>query len=91
MFEFYEIVKVIACSDMPHLIGKEGYISGKSYDDGGPVEAYGVYIIEMEEMFSFQPTEIASEGRFIDPDETVSGERIRVRNEDGRGVIVEDE
>lgn len=91
MFEYYEIVAVIACPSNPDLIGKEGYIAGKSYEDGGPVEGYGVFIFDIEEVYSFDETEIVTLGRFIDPEEVTSGERIRVRNEDGRGVIVEDE
>jgi len=91
MFEFYEVVRVLSCVDKPHLIGKEGYVAGKSYEDGGPVEGYAVFIFDVEEMFSFDPNEIVSLGRFVDEDEVMSGESIRVRNEDGKGVIVSDE
>lgn len=89
MFEYYEIVKVIACAGDPELIGAEGYVAGKSYEDGGPIEGYGIFLFDAEEVYSFDATEIVSLGRFVDPNEVMSGDSIRVRNEDGRGVIVD--
>ena len=42
MFDYYEIVRILSCSSNPDVVGKEGYVAGKSYEDEGPVEGYGV-------------------------------------------------
>ena len=89
MFDYYEIVRITSCPGNPEMIGKNGYVAGKSYEDGGPVEGYGVFIFDVEEVYSFDSSEIVSLGRFIDPAETVSGERVRIKNDGGKGVIVD--
>lgn len=91
MFEFYEIVEIVACPRWPHLVGKSGYLAGKSYEDGGPIQGYAVFVFDVEEVFSFQADQLKSLGTFIDPAQVFSGEAIRVRNVGGRGIIVHDD
>jgi hypothetical protein len=62
MFDFFEIVVVVKCSDRPELVDQHGYIAGKSYEDGGPVEGYGVLLFGPEKLFSFEPDQIKSTG-----------------------------
>lgn len=91
MFDYYEIVRITSCLGNPDIVGKDGYIAGKSYEDGGPVEGYGVFVFDVEEVYSFDASEMVSLGRFIDPAETTSGERVRIKNDDGKGIIVDDD
>lgn len=89
-FEYYEVVKIVRCAGMPELVGKQGHIAGKSYDDGGPVEGYGVWLPDLEEVVCVGLDEIESLGSFVDPEEFRTGVSIRVKNVDGRGVLVEE-
>jgi hypothetical protein len=67
MFEYYEIVRIVSCAESPEIVGKEGYIAGMSYEDGGPVEGYGVFVFDKEKVYAFVAEEILSLGWFIDP------------------------
>jgi len=89
MFDYYEIVRITSCPSNPDIIGRDGYVAGKSYEEGGPVEGYGVFLFDIEEVYSFDESEMVSLGRFIDPVETTSGERVRIKNVDGKGIIAD--
>ncbi len=95
MPDFYEIVRVVSSSIRPDYVGKEGYVAGKSFQDddheNGAVTGYGVYLFHIEKVVSFSIDEILGLGKFIDPDEVYSGGSLRVKNENGRGVIVSED
>ncbi len=91
MFEFDEIVKIDACPSYPQMIGKEGYIAGKCYEDGGHIQSYQVYVPEVKESYFLKDDELTSLGRFIDARNTASRTSIRVKNVNGRAVVVDDD
>lgn len=41
--------------------GLSGNVAGKSQDDGGPVQAYAVYLTERERVYMVEPTELIAD------------------------------
>jgi hypothetical protein len=65
LFEFFEIVEVVHADGHPDLVRQHGYVAGKSYEDGGPVEGYGVFLFASERVFSFQSHELKATGYML--------------------------
>ena len=65
MFEFFEIVEVIKADERPGILSQHGYIAGKSYEDGGPIEGYGVFLFGAERVFAFKPEDLKSTGYLL--------------------------
>lgn len=38
-----------------------GHVAGKSQDDGGPVQAYAVYLTERERVYMIEPTDLLAD------------------------------
>jgi hypothetical protein len=90
-FSFYEIVRINIPTEKIDSKSKKinyklGVVRGKSFDDKGWY--YGVFIGDVQEVWSFDEDELESTGKFADPNAHLSGENIRVVvNEKGEGSI----
>ncbi|MDP1735815.1 MAG: Imm31 family immunity protein [Caulobacter sp.] len=88
IFAFYEVVRIVKCPKHPKLVGKSGHIAGKSFEDGGPIEGYAVWLPHLEEVWSFDLDALESLGEFVDPTDFESGVTIRVSP---KGEVIRDE
>jgi len=87
-FAYHELVRVGPGASRRDLRGCIGYIAGKAYEDGGPVEGYGVYVFDTESVVFFDEAELEGTANLIDPATLALGSRVKVRTVDGRAVVV---
>jgi hypothetical protein len=95
MPDFYEIVRIVSSETRPEYIGKEGYVAGKNFEnddhENGMVTGYGVFLFDIEKVVSVAVDGIVGSGKFVDPEDMYSGNSLRVKNDNGKGVIVPEE
>ena len=92
-FDYREIVitKNITDPKYTYLNGKIGVVRGMADDGGGVCRNFSVWVVDEQEMISFEEHELESTGGFVPEDYNRSGESITVGvNEKGKGYIKED-
>ena len=95
--QFYERVRIIDCKRDPDLVGRYGWALGMSWEDNQPdlIQGYSVAEIEGTDglLQSFAPDEIEGTGEIAERSKFYpeDGASIRVRVENGRGYLVEED
>jgi hypothetical protein len=62
-FDFGDHVRVrsTARTVVAGTAGLSGNVAGKSQDDGGPVQAYAVYLTERDRVYMVDPTDLIAD------------------------------
>jgi hypothetical protein len=62
-FGFGDLVRVrsTARTMAAGTAGLTGNVAGKSQDDGGPVQAYAVYLTERDRVYMVEPTDLIAD------------------------------